>query len=230
MQQKVLVVFGYGPGISNAVAEKFGSEGFAVALVARRREKVEAGVAALRARGIRAEGFTADVANPQQVREAFEQVRDKLGAITAFEWTAYSGAAGDLLAADSDELRSVFDVAVVGLTTAVQAALPDLEKSENAAILVTNGGLGLFDVNVDRAGVEWKAMGLSLANSAKHKLVRLLAQQLAAKNIFVGEVVVMGTVKGTAFDGGQATIEPTRVAEEFWSLYTQRKEHSALVS
>ncbi len=230
MQQKVLVVFGYGPGISNAVAEKFGSEGFAIALVARRREKLEAGVAALRERGVRAEGFTADVSDPEQVRAAVAQVRSQLGTITAFEWTAYNADAGDLLTASSEELRRVFNVSIVGLVTAVQTALPDLEKSENAAILLTNGGLGLFETNVDQLGVEWKAMGLSVANSAKHKLARLLAHQLAPKGIFVGEVVVTGTVKGTAFDGGQATIEPARIADEFWRLYTQRKQHSALVN
>ncbi|HEX7670382.1 MAG TPA: hypothetical protein VF395_12390 [Polyangiaceae bacterium] len=32
---KTIVVCGYGPGISSAVAEKFGAEGFSVALAAR---------------------------------------------------------------------------------------------------------------------------------------------------------------------------------------------------
>ena len=32
---KTIVVVGFGPGISNAVAEKFGKQGFTVALVAR---------------------------------------------------------------------------------------------------------------------------------------------------------------------------------------------------
>ena len=48
-----IVVCGFGPGISTAVAEKFGREGFSVALVARRKEKLDEGVKALEAKGIK---------------------------------------------------------------------------------------------------------------------------------------------------------------------------------
>lgn len=224
--KNVLVVFGYGPGISKAVAEKFGSEGFAVALVSRNRERVDAGVAALQAAGVEAAGFVADAGDPVAVRRAIEDVRARLGAITVIEWTAYATGAGDVTTATAPELRAIFDVPIVGLTTAVQAALPDLKNSARAAVLVTNGNLGMFDSAADHAGVAWSAMGLSLANSAKHKLVRLLARRLADDGIYIGEVVVAGLVKGTAFDSGNATVDPADVAREFWALYTARDRHS----
>ena len=109
--------------------------------------------------------------------------------------------------------------------------LPDLKKGPESAVLVTNGGLGLFDAGVDRmgVGVEWNFMGLSIGNSAKHKLVRLLTEKLKPEGVFVGEVIVLGTVKGTVFDAGQSTLEPARVAEEFWTLYRARAEHSTQV-
>jgi NAD(P)-dependent dehydrogenase (short-subunit alcohol dehydrogenase family) len=125
-------------------------------------------------------------------------------------------------AAPDEEIRAIFDVSVVGLTAAVQAALPDLRESDGAAILVTNGGLGLFDPAVDQVGVQWNAMGLSIANSAKHKLVRLLAHKLRPDGIHVGEVVVNGTVKGSATDTGQANLDPAEIAETFWKLYSER--------
>jgi NAD(P)-dependent dehydrogenase (short-subunit alcohol dehydrogenase family) len=43
---KTVVVCGYGPGISNAVAERFGAEGFAVALAGRNAARVAAGAKA----------------------------------------------------------------------------------------------------------------------------------------------------------------------------------------
>ena len=95
--------------------------------------------------------------------------------------------------------------------------------------MVTNGGLGFFNPAVDKMGVDWNAMGLSLANSAKHKLVRLLSHKLQPEGIFVGEVVVLSVVKGTAFDPGNATLEPTKVADAFWNLYTARNEASTTV-
>ena len=60
-------------------------------------------------------------------------------------------------------------------------------------------------------------MGLSIANSAKHKLVRLLAHKLKPEGIFVGEVVVTGVVKGTAFDRGNGTLDAELVADAYRS-------------
>ncbi len=39
--QKTIIVCGHGPGISNAVANKFGAKGFQVALVARSADKLD---------------------------------------------------------------------------------------------------------------------------------------------------------------------------------------------
>jgi NAD(P)-dependent dehydrogenase (short-subunit alcohol dehydrogenase family) len=221
--KKVIVVVGYGPGISNAVAEKFGAEGFAVALVARNKERLDAGVRALQAKGIEAAAFTADAGKPEEIAAAIASAQKTLGPIASLQWTAYGTGGGDVTKASVAELRGIFDVPVVGLVTAVQAALPDL-KAQKGSVLVTNGGLGFFDPAVDQVAVGWGAMGLAIANSAKHKLVGLLSVKLAAEGVYVGEVVVNGTVKGTAFDGGNATIEPASVANAFWKLQSGRSD------
>lgn len=78
------------------------------------------------------------------------------------QWTAYSGAAGDLLTADASAIRNVYDVAVTGLVTAIQEALPDLRREKDAAVLVTNGRLGYFDPKVD-------AIADGNARSADHR-------------------------------------------------------------
>ena len=80
---KTILVCGYGPGISNAVAERFGREGFAVALAARNADRVSAGVKALEAKGIRAAGFPTDLGDPTAARALVGKVRETLGPITA---------------------------------------------------------------------------------------------------------------------------------------------------
>lgn len=45
----------------------------------------------------------------------------------------------------------------------------------------------------------------------------------------MGEVVVTGMVKGTAFDSGNATIDPKDVAERFWTLDQARKDVSTTI-
>ena len=67
------------------------------------------------------------------------------------EWTAYppAQAAGDFTTAGIAEIRSLFDVSVIGLAAAVQAILPDLKKAKDPALLVTNGGAGYVDPAMD---------------------------------------------------------------------------------
>ncbi|MGD0190016.1 MAG: SDR family NAD(P)-dependent oxidoreductase [Rhizomicrobium sp.] len=227
---KTIVIAGYGPGISSAVADKFGAEGFSVALVARNEERLAAGVHALKARGIPAAAFAADAGKPAALRAAIASARAGLGAITVLHWNAFSGAdARDLLTADPAAVKDVFDVAVVGLLAAVQEALPDLKNTKDGAVLVTNGAFGENSPFMDELVVNLKTMGVALANAAKYKLVGLLAQRLKGDGIYVGEVMVAGMIKGTPFDNGQG-IEASVVANKFWELYQARGETRARVT
>ena len=146
---KTIVVVGFGPGISTAVAEKFGSEGFSVALVARHEERLATGVHALKAKGITAAAFPADAGDSASIRAAVGKARGALGPVTVLHWNAYGGAeAGDLLTIDTSAVRGVFDVAVVGLLAVVQEALPDL-KSTAEGCLVTDGAFGEINAQID---------------------------------------------------------------------------------
>lgn len=227
---KTIVVCGHGPGISDAVARKFGSQGFRVAVVARNAERVEAAAAALAETGVEAKGFRCDLGDASAVEALIGQVREALGPITVLHWNAYAGVAGDLLTASVDDVRTVLDVGVTGLVVAVQKALPDMKGQEGAAVLLTGGGFALYDPEVDAMAVKWNAMGISMAKAAQHKLAGLLHARLAGEGIYVGEAMVLGMVKGTAFDQGQATLEPSTVADALWSMYQDRSERTVQVS
>ncbi len=217
---KTIMVCGYGPGISEAVARRFGREGYAVALVARNRERVQAGARALVEAGVHAGGFACDLGDPVAVGELVTAVRSELGPIATIHYNAYATTAGDLTSCDATALRTVFDVGVVGCVTAVQKSLGDL-RDLRGSLLVTGGGFCFYDAQVDQMAVQFGAAGLALAKAAQHKLVGLLGAQLAP-DVYVGEVVVAGMVKGTAFDSGQATLEPDAIADQFWKLETER--------
>ncbi len=168
---KTIIMGGYGSGISKAVAQKFGAEGFSLALVARNADKLGAAVKELEGQGYRAAAFPADLGDPDAVKQVVAKARAALGPIAVIEWTAYANTAGDLLTADAAAVRGVLDVAVTGLLVAIQAALPDLKQQKDGAVLVVNGGFGYVDENIDAAAVKFNAMGLSMANAAKHKMV-----------------------------------------------------------
>src|SRR4029077_12846769 len=137
------MIVGFGPGTATAVAEKFGGEGFSVALIGRNVERLNAGASALKAKGVTASAVPADAADPASIRAAVRTVRSQLGPITILHWNAYGGVeAGDLLTADQASLHKVFDVAVFGLLAATDEALPDLKQSGEGALLISNGAFG----------------------------------------------------------------------------------------
>ena len=90
--------------------------------------------------------------------------------------------------------------------------------------MVTNGGLLFDDPKINELGGTRNLMGLSMGNAAKHKLVGMLAAKLKADNVYVGEVIVTGTIKGSAFDTGNGNLDGSVVAQKFWDLFTARTD------
>lgn len=223
---KTIVVVGFGPGVSTAVAEKFGGEGYAVALVARTEAKLAAGVEALRAKGVTAAAIPADAGDPASIRGAIRKAREALGPIGVVHWNAYSGGAvRDLLAVDPAALPGVFDVALVGLLSAVQEALPDLKAAGDGAVLVTNGAFGEINPMIDAFALMLREMGVPLGNAAKAKLVGLLSARLKDEGVYVGEVTIAGVVRGTGPESpGMPTLDPADIAGMFWTLFKGRDE------
>jgi hypothetical protein len=90
-------------------------------------------------------------------------------------------------------------VGVSGLLAAMQQALPDLRAS-HGAVLVTGGALALYEPQMNAIAVQWGSMGLALAKAAQHKLAGMLHERLKDDGVYVGEIMVRGLVKGTAYD------------------------------
>src|SRR5829696_3756646 len=104
--KRVVIVCGHGPGISDAVARRFGREGHPVAIVARNAERLSAAEKALVVAGVKAKAFPCDLGKPDAVRKLVGDVREVLGPIGVLHWNAYTSGAGDLTTANTDELRS----------------------------------------------------------------------------------------------------------------------------
>jgi len=229
---KTIVIVGFGPGVSTAVAEKFGAAGFSVALIARSQSRLAAGVEALKAKGVAAAGFPADAGDPAAIRGAIAKARSELGPIAVLHWNASTGRGlGDLMVVEPISMKNAFDVAIVGLLSAVQEALPDLKQAADGAVLVTNGAYGDLNPVVDAFAITRNTEGVALANAAKGKLVGLLAARLKAEGVFVGEVTIAAVVRaGIERDiPGIPMIDGEVVADAFWRLYKSRGDVRARI-
>ena len=87
---KTIIVCGYGPGISDAVANKFAGQGFQVALVARSVDKLDNARRALQTRDVKAAAFPTDLSDPNAAKGLVKRVAEQLGPVTAIHWNAYA--------------------------------------------------------------------------------------------------------------------------------------------
>jgi hypothetical protein len=109
-----------------------------------------------------------------------------------------------------------------GLIAAVQAAQADL-RTNKGAILVTGGSLALENDTSTGIAVDWGATTLAVSKAAQRKLVHILHKDLAREDIYVAEVTVAATVRGTGFDKeGKSPLTAEAVADTFYDLYTKR--------
>lgn len=95
--KKLITIIGSGTGISQGVAEKFGKEGFKVALIARTEAKLQEQVKQLESQGISATYVVADVANAESLKNALFQIRNTEGHAEVILYNAAAVSVMDVL-------------------------------------------------------------------------------------------------------------------------------------
>lgn len=212
---KVIVIIGAGEGISKGVAERFGREGFAVALISRRRDKLEKLAAGLRESGIDAHAFVGDAGDAESMKDAFEQIWDKFTDIDVIHYNAARLKQVSIENETADSLTRDFKVNAGGIMTALKLVLPDMEKRNEGTVLLTGGGFALHP--------DPRYGSLAIGKAAVRNMAQSLNVALQPKNIFVGTVTVAGFVSPQA-----EKHTPANIAEQFWKLYTERNTFEIL--
>ena len=180
------VVTGASKGIGRAVAECFAAEGASVSICARNADEVAATVAALEAKGVAAYGRALDVADGPALGAWVTASAGELGGIDALVCNVSALAVGD----NADTWEKSFRTDMMHTVNAVAAALPFLEKSASASIVLISSVSGF---EVDFAAGSYGAMKAALIHYAKG-----LSRQLVGKGIRVNCV----SPGNTYFDGG----------------------------
>jgi NAD(P)-dependent dehydrogenase (short-subunit alcohol dehydrogenase family) len=132
---KVLIVTGASRGIGAATARLAAGRGYDVCVNYQAdRDAAEAVVANIEAAGGRAIAVQADVANEAQVERLFETVDRELGQLGALVNNAgLAGRFSRLDEADSETIRRVIEVNVLGLITCSRAAVRRLSPRHGGA-------------------------------------------------------------------------------------------------
>ena len=179
----VALVTGASSGIGEATARLLASEGAAVALVARRRERLEQLATEIGAQGGRAAVVEADITQAEAAREAVERTVRELGRLDVLVNNAGVMLLGPIVDAPAEEWERMVRINVLGLLHTTHAALPHLLRAaeqeprrvadvvnvSSVAGRVARSGSGVY--NLTKFGVV--AFGESLRQEVTRRHVRV---------------------------------------------------------
>jgi NAD(P)-dependent dehydrogenase (short-subunit alcohol dehydrogenase family) len=186
LKGKKVAVTGGSKGIGRAIAEGFAAEGAGVSICARNAAEVDATVASLKAKGVKAFGQALDVADGPALAAWVTAGAGALGGLDALVCNVSALAVGD----SAESWQKSFSVDMMHTVNAVQAAVPLLEKSSSGSIVLISSVSGF---EVDFAAGSYGAIKAALIHYAKG-----LSRQLVGKGIRVNCV----SPGNTYFDGG----------------------------
>ncbi len=192
---KVIAMFGAGTGLAASVARRYGREGYAIALVARNAEKLDALSGSIKSGGIETGTFLADLSDSAQVTSAVEAIRARFGRIDVLY---YAPNPVDhfvpAMEVTPDILRPRLDLYLFGLVAAVNAVLPELRERGAGRILSGFGGTA-------QAGLPFLS-GTGPAMAAARNYLQSLQKELVSEGIEVGVVTITAIVRNSAFHQG----------------------------
>ena len=222
---KVIAIFGAGPGLGAAVARRFAREDFRVALVARRKDRLDALVEQLTADGIETAGFPADLSRPAEVPDLIAAVRDRFGRIDVIEYGPISGEQSFSPATKLDAATLEKDSPLLLLTPVevVRAVLPEWTERGDGAFLMTTG----------HTAVQPRPYmsGVGPLMSAARNWLYSLNGELAPIGAYAGTLSIAAFIAGSEMgelaaaampDTASPLVDPDDLAAHYWDMYTKR--------
>lgn len=203
------MIIGAGSGVSEAIARRFGTQGYSIGLVARSDNSLGALSKRLGDAGCKVSWETADAGNAAELDRALNNLVSRQGSCDVLIYNAAVLCAAGPLELATDDISDEFEVNVLGAHRAVKKLAPAMIEQGSGAILFTGGGLSLEPFP------EWTS--LALGKAALRSLAISLFKELSPKGVHVSVLAICGIVEP---DGPFA---PLRIAEEYWRVATDPK-------
>lgn len=142
LEGRVALVTGASSGIGEATALALSAAGAKVALAARRRERLDALAARIRERGGEAFVVVADLANEEEAQRAVRETEAHFGRLDILINNAGVMYLEPVATADLARWRHMFELNVLGLIAATQAALPGMSARRDGHIVNVSSTAG----------------------------------------------------------------------------------------
>lgn len=184
---KHVFITGGTSGINLGIAEAFGALGARVSVNGRKVDKLEAAVAGLKAQGIEAQGFSADVRDYAQVNQMLGKAVDAFGPLHVLVCGAAGNFPAPAVGLSTNGFKAVVDIDLVGTFNAARAAFERLEKP----------GACVIAISAPQAGVPYPMQAhVCAAKAGVDMLVKTLAMEWGPAGVRVVSIWP-GPIDGT---------------------------------
>lgn len=218
-QAKVAVVVGVGSGLGAAIAHRFASEGFTVALMARSADKLTQIQNKILASGGDAIAIPADVTDITSLQSAFAQVFSQLAPPEVMIYNAGTFQMSGVLDLSPEQFENSWKVNCFGAFLASQIVLPKMLERGRGTILFSGATAAL------RGGARFSS--LAVGKFGLRALAQSLAREFGSQGIHVAHIVIDGIihtpkVQARGIEKEMYTLlSPDAIAQTYWQLYQQ---------
>jgi len=208
-----MAIIGAGRQLGEALARRFGQEGFSLALISRSQERVDALASDLGADGLTAKGYAANVRDADALVAALDQAAQDLGPIEVLSYNPLP--AKDFLRPVFEstvyDIKSALEFSVLGPVAAVHQVLQGMRVLGRGTILFVNGGSAVQPVQ--------HFAGTSIAFAGETAYAEMLDQALRDTDIHVAQLIIPGGIIP-----GDEKKDPKVLAELLWKMHSERGE------
>jgi NAD(P)-dependent dehydrogenase (short-subunit alcohol dehydrogenase family) len=213
----VCAIVGAGPGNGAAFARKFSQAGYAVVLLARQKERLEA----LSQQLPLARAIACDVADPLSIECAFAAIHQDFGPLDVLIYNAGKGVFASFEETEPQDFESAWRINAFGAFLAAREVIPPMKRAGHGTIILIGATASR------RGGVNTAAF--ASAKAAQRSLAESMARSLWASGIHVALAVIDGVI-----DSEQARVwlpdkpdsfflKPDAIAETVYFLTQQKK-------
>jgi short-subunit dehydrogenase len=232
---KSIAVFGAGPGVGQAIARRYGKEGYDVVLVARRQGPLDLLARDLSAAGVSTHVVTADLGRTDEVPALAGRIRACVREPTALYYGP--APAGPAFVPAVDLTPQLFQdrlpITIYTLMALVREFLPAMVERGDGAILSAQGA----------AAVQGRPYmsGWPTVLAAQRNYFQSLAAEVAGQGVHVGTLYIGARILGTPFEADyqrrQAlgepvpaipAADPAELADILWDMHTARDRHESV--
>jgi short-subunit dehydrogenase len=184
-QSRIVAITGASAGIGRATALRLARDGAALAICARRADRLADAAAAIEAAGGQALPIAADVARAEDMAGFVSATVERFGRLDVMICNAGFGIAGAIDTIAPDQMRKLLEINYLGTYHAARAALAVFRRQERGHLIIVSSIVG-------RRGVPF--MGAYAATKfAQVGLAECLRAELAGSGIHVTAVFPIST-------------------------------------